>query len=169
MKNVNISSSLEAKFRQNYLNDHSKFIHASWLLKEDIDKTSVIDGVTYTIVGLWDLAGTRRLILLKNERGGYAFEDSKIVSEGMGFYNMRNQVTGVEHKGWVFEGRKEIPAAVTDTEDGPTKVKEDESSGVWTRLDQESLPDDEETTSDDEEDIDPLVRALQQDLTDDEI
>lgn len=168
MKNVNISSSLEAKFRQSFLNDHSKFIHASWLLKEDLGKTSVIDGVTYTIVGLWDLSGSRRLILLKGERGGYAFEDSKIVSEGMGFYNMRNQVTGVEHKGWVFDGRKEIPTAVTEAVEEPTKAKDEETSGVWTRLDQEAISDEEDTV-DEEDDIDPLVRALQQDLTDEDI
>jgi hypothetical protein len=169
MKHVNISSSLEAKFRQNYINDHSKFIHASWLLKEDLDKKSVINGTEWTIVGLWDLAGTRRLILLKSERGSYAFEDSKIVSEGMGFFNMRNQVTGVEHKNWYFKGSdKVILTALPPEETADTSKDEvEETSGIWTQFDKETVVEDEDQVEDDEE-IDPLVQALREDISDDD-
>lgn len=164
MKYVNISSVLEEKFRKNFLSDHSKFVHASWLLKEDLGKTSVIDGVTWTVAGLWDLVGTRRLILLKSESGSYAFEDSKIVSEGMGFFRMRNQVTGVEHQEWVFAGGKNHAVKAIET-DEEVPVKE-ETSGVWSRMDEESV--DEDAVEEEDVDIDPLVKALQQDLTDDE-
>lgn len=163
MKYLNISSSLEPKFRMSFLNDHSKFIHSSWLLKEDIDKKSTINGVEWTIVGLWDLTGTRRLILLRSDKGAYAFEDSKIVSEGMGFFNMRNQVTGEEHKNWSY-GRVNLTLLAEEKTDDSND--QEESSGVWTRLDKEAVLEDEENIVDDEEDIDPLVKALQDDLSD---
>ena len=166
MKYVNISSSLEKKFRDMFLMDHSKFIHASWLLKEDIDKKSVIDGTEFTIVGLWELAGTRRLILLKSSTGSYAFEDSKIVSEGMGFFNMRNLVTGKEHPNWVFGG-KQVATIMEETKVEESNDDEENTSGVWTQIDKENLPDDEDAI-DDEEDIDPLVQALREDISGDE-
>lgn len=166
MKYVNISSSLEKKFRDMFLMDHSKFIHASWLLKEDIDKKSVIDGTEFTIVGLWELAGTRRLILLKSSTGSYAFEDSKKVSEGMGFFNMRNLVTGKEHPNWVFGG-KQVATIMEETKVEESKDDEENTSGVWTQFDKENLPDDEDAI-DDEEDIDPLVQALREDISGDE-
>ena len=166
MKYVNISSSLEKKFRDMFLMDHSKFIHASWLLKEDIDKKSVIDGTEFTIVGLWELAGTRRLILLKSSTGSYAFEDSKIVYEGMGFFNMRNLVTGKEHPNWVFGG-KQVATIMEETKVEESKDDEENTSGVWTQFDKENLPDDEDAI-DDEEDIDPLVQALREDISGDE-
>jgi hypothetical protein len=166
MKYVNISSSLEKKFRDQFLMDHSKFIHASWCLKEDIDKKTTIDGVEFTIVGLWDVAGIRRNILLRTERGSYAFEDSKIVSQGMGFFNMRNLVTGKEHPNWVFGG-KQVATILESTEDtSKEESTEDIASGVWSKIDNESLPEDEDT--DEVEEIDPLVKALQQDISDED-
>lgn len=165
MKYVNISSSLEKKFREHFLMDHSKFIHASWCLKEDIDKKTIIDGTEFTIVGLWDLAGIRRLILLRTASGSYAFEDSKIVSEGMGFFNMRNLVTGKEHPKWIFGG-KQVATVLEETK-VEEKDDEDNASGVWTRIDKETLPDDEDAIEEDE-DIDPLVQALREDISGDD-
>ena len=166
MKYVNISSSLEKKFRDQFLMDHSKFIHASWCLKEDIDKKTVIDGVEFTIVGLWDLAGIRRNILLRTERGSYAFEDSKIVSQGMGFFNMRNLVTGKEHPNWVFGGKQVATIIEDSTEDSNEDNTENVDSGVWSKFDNESLPEDEDIQE--EVEIDPLVKALQQDISDED-
>ncbi len=165
MKYINISSYLEKKFRLSFLNDHSKFIHSSWLLKEDIDKKSTINGVEWTIVGLWDLAGTRRLILLRSDKGAYAFEDSKIVSEGMGFFNMRNQVTGEEHKNWHHGKRTNLTPLIEES----SKENVEETSGVWTSRDNEAVLEDEENLVVEEEDIDPLVKALQSDLSDEDI
>jgi hypothetical protein len=165
MKYVNISSSLEKKFRDMFLMDHSKFIHASWCLKEDIDKKTTIDGTEFTIVGLWELAGIRRLILLKTLNGSYAFEDSKIVSEGMGFFNMRNLVTGKEHANWVFGG-KQVPTVLEEVKE-EVKEDEDSASGVWEKYDKEVIPDDEDAVEDDE-DIDPLVKALRDDISDEQ-
>ncbi len=167
MKYINISSSLEKKFRLSFLNDHSKFIHSSWLLKEDIDKKSTINGVEWTIVGLWDLAGTRRLILLRSDKGAYAFEDSKIVSEGMGFFNMRNQVTGEEHKNWHYGKSTNLTLLVEENTDD--SAGQEETSGVWTSRDNEAVLEDEENLVVEEDDIDPLVKALQSDLSDEDI
>ena len=164
MKYINISSSLEKKFRLSFLNDHSKFIHSSWLLEEDIDKKSTINGVEWTIVGLWDLVGTRRLILLRSEKGTYAFEDSKIVSEGMGFFNMRNRITGEEHRNWHYGKSAKLTPLVEES----SEESVEESSGVWTSRDNEAAVEDEENLVV-EEDIDPLVKALQSDLTDEDI
>jgi len=146
--------------------DHSKFIHASWCLKEDIDKKTVIDGVEFTIVGLWDLAGIRRNILLRTERGSYAFEDSKIVSQGMGFFNMRNLVTGKEHPNWVFGGKQVATIIEESTDDSNEDTTENVDSGVWSKFDNESLPEDEDI--EEEVEIDPLVKALQQDISDED-
>jgi hypothetical protein len=157
MKLLSLSPSSEEKFRKEYLNDHSKFIHTSWLLKEDLGKTSVINGVNWTIVGLWDIEGIRRQILLRSENGTYAFEDSKIVCQGMGIYNMRNLVTGQEHKDWVFTSKNLTPMDISSDENESEEIEE---SGVWTRID------DETSNEDEDEIVDPLVKALQEDITD---
>lgn len=165
MKYVNISSSLEEKFKKDYINDHSKFIHTSWLLLEDLGKETNLDGATWTIVGLWDIDGLRRQILLKSkDTGHYAFEDSKTVARGMGIYNMRNLVTGEEHKGWVFSNIGTLsPLDSEDTDNTNPDFDDIAESGVWDRFDQESSTESED--EEEEENSDPLVKALREDIT----
>lgn len=156
---ISLSSDSPAlkRFRYEYTNQHSKFIHASWLLKEDIDREVEMYGVKYTIFGLWDMSSGKYTILLKPVDGGaYLIASSKEVANALGYVRMRNLVTGVEYttdlyptKGLTFSGP---PAAVIEEE---TTVK-DEETDEW------------DSTDEDEEDyIDPLVKALQDDIMDD--
>ena len=196
MQYLNISSSLEDKYRKAYISDHSKFIHSSWLLKEDLGKVSVIDDVSWTIIGLWDLIGFRRQILLRSDRGFYAIEDSKIVSQGMGIRNMRNFVTGEEHEDWIFQGNtgsldsvdlkdeeilQDDDGKVLDTHedhlseedldfDDQTDYKTpQDDEEVWgTHEDHSSEEDPDFNSQPDEDDIDPLVKALQKEISDDD-
>ena len=38
MKYVSLSKFSEERLRKDYINQHSRFIHSSWLLLEDLDK-----------------------------------------------------------------------------------------------------------------------------------
>jgi hypothetical protein len=138
------------RFRKEFLNQHSKFIHASWCLKEDIDRELVLNDVKYVIFGLWDVVGGRYNILLKPVEGGpYFIADSKMVANALGYTRMRNAVTGVEHK-FDLIGKKYIVTPAV------TALIEDEES-------------EEEYNEDEDEDgfVDPLVKALEDDITDD--
>ena len=84
----------------------------------------------------------------------------------MGFFNMRNLVTGKEHPNWVFGG-KQVATIMEETKVEESNDDEENTSGVWTQFDKENLPDDEDAI-DDEEDIDPLVQALREDISGDE-
>ena len=170
------------KYRSGYIIEHSKFIHPSWCLKEDIDRVTVIDDVNWTIEGLWDSIGSRRIILLKNEQGSYAVEESKVVAQGMGYSFMRNLVTGKEHTTLIFNNSAttsklkkvelEIPKADDEqkedlqTDDSP--VTDDENtSGVWDKVDEQHESEDgEEIVEKEESYIDPLVKALQDEISD---
>jgi len=140
------------RFRYDYLNQHSKFIHASWLLKEDIDREVEMEGRKYNIFGLWEVHNGRYTILLKPVDGGaYLIADSKQVAIGLGYSRMRNLVTGVEYttdlvtsKGKFFVEERPIEEKVTD-EDGDSEWEDEEDDNF----------------------IDPLVKALQDDLIDD--
>jgi len=142
------------RFRYEYTNQHSKFIHASWLIKEDLDREVEMYGVKYTIFGLWDMSSGKYTILLKNMAGGaYLIANSKEVANALGYVRMRNLVTGIEYasdlvpsKGLVFSGPP--PVAVIEDEDTEDEDIDDEDN-------------------DDEDYIDPLVKALQDDITDD--
>jgi hypothetical protein len=151
---ISLSSDSPAlkRFRYEYTNQHSKFIHASWLIKEDLDREVEMYGVKYTIFGLWDMSSGKYTILLKNMEGGaYLIANSKDVANALGYVRMRNLVTGKEYtsdlvpsKGLVFSGPPPVTVIDEDIEDEDT---------------------DEDT--DDEDYIDPLVKALQDDITDD--
>ena len=170
MRYIPISSASEPKFRQHYISDHSKFIHGSWLLKEDLDRVSVIDGENWRIAGLWDLILFRREILLRNERGQYAIEDSRIVSEGLGHYKMRNRIPG-EEDNWTRDNNLNLVplGEVQTTETSQTETSEEdieETSGVWDKLDHEMAKDEETFSEDDEDLVDPLVKALRSAISD---
>jgi len=143
------------RFRNDYLNQHSKFIHASWLLKEDIDREVEMEGRMYTIFGLWEVHNGRYTILLKPIDGGaYLIADSKQVAIGLGYSRMRNLVTGVEYASDTFSSKGKF-----FVEERPVEEKTSNSD--------EDLDNEWEEDSDEEDFIDPLVKALQDDLIDD--
>lgn len=152
------------RFRYEFTNQHSKFIHASWLLKEDIDRELEMHGVKYSIFGLWDMSGGKYTILLKAVEGGpYLIASSKDVSNALGYVRMRNLVTGKEYTTDLYPS-----TGLTFT--GPpvtTPVIEDETS--VTKDDTAITEDDTEVWSSDDEEgyVDPLVKALQDDIMDD--
>jgi hypothetical protein len=138
-----------ARMRQEFINQHSKLIHPSWLIKEDLDKEVTIDDRQYTIHGLWDVVGIRHIILLDPVEGGaFLITDSRRVANALGYTRMRNLVTGVEHS-WSFSGKKSligIPDKVEATVESPDEYSDDDK---------------------DTEYVDPLVQALLDDITDD--
>ena len=166
MRYIGISSVSEPKFRQHYISDHSKFIHASWLLKEDLDRVSVINGENWRIAGLWDLILFRREILLRNEQGQYAVEDSRIVSEGLGHYRMRSRITGEENDWTLNSNSNLVPVKESQLESAQPDEPE-ETSGVWDQRDREMADDEEKFSEDDEDFVDPLVKALRTAISDD--
>jgi len=139
------------KFRKEYLNQHSRFIHCSWLLKEDIDREVEMNGIKYTVFGLWEIIGTDWVIMLKPIEGGPFFlSNSKDVARAMGYSKMRNAVTGVEHNfDYAYNGYKVI------TPTGPATIMESEDDDIV-----------DEREDDDDNEIDPLVKALQDELID---
>lgn len=169
----NLSSSLEDKFAKNFTNDHSKFIHCSWLLKEDLGRKTTLDGIEWTIVGEWNQVNLHRMILLRSPQSGYAIEDSAEVSKGMGYTSMRNFVSGLEHKGWNFGKGVNVdrlikidnPVKINSDDEAPeTEVAiEEETSEVWKHIDAQDTQEGE-----DEGYIDPLIKALQDDISGDE-
>ena len=145
------------KFKKEYLNQHSRFVHSSWLLKEDIDREVEMNNIKYTVFGLWEIIGSDWIIMLKPVEGGPFFlANSKEVSRAMGYSKMRNTVTGKEHTfDYAYNGYNTITpvgiASINETDDG--KTVDDET--------------DESNDDDDDNEIDPLVKALQDDLIDD--
>lgn len=161
---ISLSSDSPAlkRFRYEYTNQHSKFIHASWLIKEDIDREVEMYGVKYTIFGLWDMSASKYTILLKPVNGGaYLIANSKDVSNALGYVRMRNLVTGVEYA-TDLQPTKGLTYAGTTT----VIVEED-----VTVKNEDDITDEDENTEDenteDEDYIDPLVKALQEDIMDD--
>lgn len=95
MKRISLLPHSVERLRKDYTHEHSKFIHSSFLLLEDLDKTFNLNNKSYQIVGLWDTIGFEKIILLADlEDGGYSFAPSKMVARAMGIYNMRNLVNG---------------------------------------------------------------------------
>jgi hypothetical protein len=170
MKYVSISKHSEDKFRRDYIREHAKFIHSSYLLEEDLDKEVELHGKKFRIAGLWDIIGYKKEILLQVvETGGYAHTDSKEVAAALGFNNFRNFVTGKEityDLSAVFRynqmlNRSKIEPILEDkpaddTEDQPIVTEEDTDFPVHER-DKEYISEDEEEITE----VDPLVKALQ--------
>jgi len=157
MKFLNILTDGPAmdRFRNDYLNQHSRFIHSSWLLKSDIDRVVNIKGADYTIAGLWDIAGSSWLIVLKSQTGrGIYVIDSKQVAHYLGYSRMRNLITGEEHT-WDIRPTRELTSLGETSAFVPTDVatEEDEEKEI-------------DEIEDDEEYVDPLVQALLDNMTD---
>lgn len=78
-----------------YKNYHSRWIHSSWLLLEDLNRPVTYDGIDYTIFGMWDNENSEVLILLKpTTRGSFRLLNSKKVSIALGYNRMRSLLTG---------------------------------------------------------------------------
>lgn len=176
MKYVSLHKNSLDKLRNDYIREHSKFIHSSYLLLEDLDKEVVIKGKKFTIAGLWDVIGYRKIILVRAENGNHAHLDSKEVAAALGFTTFRNFVTGEPitydiaaqntydsmMKKIKIEAEEAVPmvAIVESDEDETTETTEEDDVLVLDR-DDEYVPEDEDTVED--EDVDPLVKALRED------
>ena len=136
------------KFRKEYLNQHSRFIHCSWLLKEDLDREVTLNDIKYTVFGLWEIVGSEWLIMLKPVEGGpFYLANSKEVARAMGYSKMRNAVTGIEHNfDYNYNGYKVVVPT------GPAGIIDE---------------DEDEFVEEEDNEIDPLVKALQDAITDD--
>ena len=158
--NINAESVGMCKYRKDFTNQHSKFLHSSWLLKEDLDKQVTLNGTDYTIWGLYDIHHSRYYILLKPVgTGAFYIEDSKTVARALGYTRMRNLVTGVEHPYDYFRRKGLISVDTKETAELPAKV--DRNADV-----DEDMPGDWVPAKEGEY-VDPLVKALQDDLIDD--
>lgn len=96
MKYITLIPGAANRMRKDFIREHSKFIHSSWCILEDLDKKVEMYGITYTIAGLWDVIGFKKQILLKAENGTYAYVDSQEVANALGYTKFRNLVTGKE-------------------------------------------------------------------------
>jgi hypothetical protein len=184
MKHISLQPQSAETCRKLYVREHAKFIHSSYTIAEDLGKTVKINEFDYTIVGIWDIVGHKKNILLKEvgKETSYAYADSKIVAEALGFTNYRNLVTGVQvpydmaaefrikkankFKLEALEALEDIePVVIDEFESIDDEVDEDEviideDNAI---IDDDSFEDDlEENPEDEDEDIDPLVKALRQ-------
>ncbi len=91
------------------------------------------------------------------EGGAFYLAESKEIAHAMGYSRMRNAVTGKEHT-WDLRGKRG-PMIALPTEQ-PVEEKE---SNIDDEMDDEFMDHREDT----EEFIDPLVKALRDDITDD--
>jgi len=184
MKHISLQPQSAESCRRLFVREHAKFIHSSYVIAEDLGKTVTFNELDYTIVGLWDIIGFKRNILIKEvgKETSYAFADSKVIAEGLGFTNYRNLVTGVQvnydmaaeyrikkankFKLEALEALEDIDPVVVDEfesiddEDEEVIVTEDDDN---TTIDDDSYEDDlEKNPEDDDEEVDPLVKALRQ-------
>jgi hypothetical protein len=149
-----------SKFRNSFINHHSKFIHSSWLILEDLDKEVTINDIAYTIFGMWDTYGSPYDIMLKPVNGGLMYlASSNEISRAMGYKRMRNLVTGIEHT-WDMEGSHDSLSVVPLIKPVVNSVDNEDADGEWNN------PNDS-PAEESEDFVDPLVKALQDDITDD--
>ena len=184
MKHISLQPQSAETCRKLYVREHAKFIHSSYTIAEDLGKTVKIDEFDYTIAGIWDIIGFKKNILLKEvgKETSYAYADSKIVAEALGYTNYRNLVTGEQvpydmaaefrikkankFKLEALEALEDIEPVVLDEfesidDEIEDEVIIDEDEAI---IDDESFEDEdlEENPEDEDEDLDPVVKALRQ-------
>jgi hypothetical protein len=173
--------------------EHAKFIHSSYVIAEDLGKKVTINELDYTIVGLWDIIGFKRNILVKEvgKETSYAFADSKVIAEALGFTNYRNLVTGVQvpydmaaefrikksqHKSMLIAQEALEVQEALDKENAKAKIADELFESIDDESDEDFLVDEDDkeddkdlfeedlevNPEDEDEDIDPLVKALRQ-------
>ncbi len=97
MKRISLMKESLVRLRRDYINEHSKFIHSSYLLLSDLDREFKIKNKPYRVVGFWDQLSYEKLILTHDiEDGGYTIMPSKLIAFAMGYQGFRNLVTGKE-------------------------------------------------------------------------
>ncbi|NBO22355.1 hypothetical protein EBU94_03305 [bacterium] len=81
-----------------FRNYHRRFIHSSWLIESDLNREVTINGIDYTVFGMWDNDNPEVIIMLQpiDGKGPFLLEDSKVVAQNLGYTKMRNLVTGKE-------------------------------------------------------------------------
>jgi hypothetical protein len=135
--------------RKDYIREHSKFIHSSWCILEDLDKKVEMYGKTYRIAGLWDVIGFKKQILLAAENGTYAHVDSQEVANALGYTKFRNLVTGKEityDLAADYRLKKANKISVI-----PAEVYEDEETvSVINEIDEDAIVQDEDDLIEDE-------------------
>ena len=184
MKHISLQPQSAETCRKLYVREHAKFIHSSYTIAEDLGKKVTINDFDYTIVGIWDIVGHKKNILLKEvgKETSYAYADSKIVAEALGFTNYRNLVTGVQvpydmaaeyrikkankFKLEALEALEDIEPVVVDEFES---IDDEDDEGIITEDDEDTIIEDdsfddglEENPEDEDEEIDPLVKALRQ-------
>jgi hypothetical protein len=183
MKHISLQPQSAETCRKLYVREHAKFIHSSYTISEDLGKTVTIEDFDYTIAGIWDIIGFKKNILLKEvgKETSYAYADSKIVAEALGFTNYRNLVTGVQvtydmaaefrikkankFKLEALEALEDIEPVVVDEFESIDDEIEDDLiiDDEDTIVEDESYEDDlDENPEDEDEEVDPLVKALRQ-------
>lgn len=176
MKYITLIPDAEKRLRKDYIREHSKFIHSSWLLYEDLDKKVEFYDRTFTIAGLWDVIGHKKLILLKAENGTYGHLDSQEVAAALGYTRFRNLVTGKEltyDMAAEFRIKKSRNIYLMPTEEDVVVEKEIDEDSIIDEEDEEDLElndknlDDEDLDEDyEDEEEDPLIRSLRTDEND---
>ncbi len=81
-----------------YKNYHRRFIHSSWLVESDLNREVTVDGIDYTIFGMWDNENSEVVIMLQpiSGKGPFRLLESKKVAQALGYHKMRNLVTEKE-------------------------------------------------------------------------
>lgn len=78
-----------------YKNYHSRWVHSSWLMLEDLNRPVTYEDIDYTIFGMWDNDNAEVTIMLKPvTRGAFRLIKSKKVAIALGYNRMRNLSTG---------------------------------------------------------------------------
>ena len=176
MKHISLQPQSAETCRKLYVREHAKFIHSSYTIAEDLGKTVTIEDFDYTIAGIWDIIGFKKNILLKEvgKETSYAYADSKIVAEALGFTNYRNLVTGVQVNydmaaEYRIKKANKFKLEALEALENIEPVVVDEFESIDDEIDEDVIVEDEsceddldENLEDEDEDIDPLVKALRQ-------
>ena len=194
MKHISLQPQSAESCRRLFVREHAKFIHSSYVIAEDLGKKVTLNEFDYTIVGLWDIIGFKRNILVKEvgKETSYAFADSKVIAEALGFTNYRNLVTGVQvpydmaaefrikksqHKSMLIAQEALEVQEALDKENAKAKIADELFESIDDESDEDFLVDEDDDKEDDkdqyeddldenpedeDEDIDPLVKALRQ-------
>jgi len=95
MKSFLLEDNSISRFRKDYINEHAKFMHSSYLLSTDLGREFEYENETYSVIGLWDYIGYEKIILIKNQKTGYySVLPSKLIAAALGYDSLRNLVTG---------------------------------------------------------------------------
>ena len=78
MKGLQVTPVTIAACRRNFVNEHSKFITKSMMLKGDLDRQFEYDGNTFTIAGMWINEDAAIQIVIHDENKNYFKQNIEI-------------------------------------------------------------------------------------------